>query len=104
MPDVSLGEITNIKGDANIGLAGTAGNDAIIAPNTQELAYLNAAAQTRNQANQFLAQQHRQNLEDSLKNFKATDVTGVFSPDYKDITDQYRNLTGQIYNNYDILS
>lgn len=104
MADVSLGEIAGIRGDANIGLAAGGGNDAVIAPATTELAYLNAAAQTRNQANQFLYNEHQKNIQNSLKNFNATDVTGVFSPDYKDITDQYRNLAGQIYDNYDVLA
>lgn len=103
MAEPTLGEIESIHGDPNIGLATTGVAPNIIAPNTNELAYLDAAAQRKDAANQFILQQHQANLTNTLKNFNDIDVSGVYGPDYNKITQDYKNLTGEIYDNYDVI-
>lgn len=103
MAEPTLGEITSIHGDPNLGLAGTGVASNVIAPNNTELAYLDAAARRRDAANKFILEQHNANLKNTLDNYNNIDTSGLFAPDYKDITDQYKNLTSKIYDNYDII-
>lgn len=104
MAEPTLGEIESIHGDPNIGLATTGVAPNVIAPNTNELAYLDAAARRRDAANQFLLQQHQANLKSNLEDFGKIDTSNLFQPDYKDITSDYANLTNKIVDNYDVLS
>jgi hypothetical protein len=103
MAEPTLGEITSIHGDPNLGLADAGVASNVIAPNNTELAYLDAAARRRDAANKFILEQHNANLKNTLDNYNNIDTSGLFSPDYKDITDQYKNLTSKIYDNYDII-
>lgn len=99
----TLGEITNIQGNAADGGADTGIGTNVLPQQTNELAYLSAAQQAQQRADEFVLAQHNKNLKDTLDNFNNIDVNGVYGPDYNKITSDYQDLTKDIYDNYDLI-
>lgn len=99
---VSLGEIANIKGDADLAQGGF-GTDAILPENNTALAYLANAANLHAGANKYLADVHNQRLQDYLKNFQNIDLKNLAPGDYDPLSQQYIDLSKDLADNYDVI-
>jgi hypothetical protein len=99
---VSLSEIANIKGDADLAQGGF-GTDAILPENNTALAYLQNAANLQAGANKYLAEVHNQRMQDYLNNFRNIDLKNLAPGDYDPLSNQYINLAKDISDNYDVI-
>lgn len=99
---VSLGEIANIKGDADLAQGGF-GTDAVLPENNTALAYLANAANLHAGANKYLAEVHNQRLQDYLNNFHNIDLKNLAPGDYDPLSQQYIDLSKDLADNYDVI-
>lgn len=103
---VSLGEITGIRGDAQIagGTAGVGGNLAALPADQIGLQLLDSAANARMLANRYALDFQQQQLRDYLQNFNALEVQGVMESDYPAITAEYAQYAKKLADNYDVIA
>lgn len=99
---VSLGEIANIKGDADLAQGGF-GTDAVLPENNTALAYLSNAANLQAGANKYLAEVHNKRMEDYLSNFHNIDLKNLAPGDYDNLSQQYVDLSKDLADNFDVI-
>jgi hypothetical protein len=100
----SLGEITGIKGDADLayGTAGVGGTDVVFNWN-KGIDLLNNATLAKQQNDRWKYEQFQKNLADNFKGFNDLDVNGVMEKDYDKIIDDYKGLAGEMAENIGVL-
>lgn len=98
----TLSEIQGIKGDAQIGAAGS-GLDITETKPDNSLQYLQTAAQYTAQADKAVYDQYQENLKNTLSNINSISTADVFNPDFKDVQVKYAGLLKDISQNYDII-
>lgn len=100
--NVSLGEITSVKGDADLayGAAGNGGTNVVLPP-SEAVAYLNNAAKLKAANDQWKYEQYTNALKENVKNLP--DINGIRGADNKDITSDYKKLLGMYAENPSML-
>lgn len=103
MAEPSLGEITSIRGDADLSYGSPDGGINTVLPFSKGIEYLSRYAQNKMQADQFKYAQFQKNLESYMQDFDKVDVSGVMNKDYPELTKQWVSLAKDVYDNYDII-
>lgn len=100
----TLGEILQAKGDADYADGGLGGN---IAPELYSSAaanqYLQHAADLTYNAHRYLAEQHDQNMRETLKNLNDVDFKNLLPQDSQDLMNQYTGVLQNTANNFGVV-
>lgn len=102
--NVSLGEITGIQGNADIGMgtAGVGGTDTVV-PFGKAVDFISQAAQQKQDADRFRIGEYQKNLENYFNNFNKIDTSKVMAADQGDIGQQYAQLANNLASNMDVI-
>lgn len=101
--DVSLSEITSVKGDPDLAYGSPAGGTDAVVPFSKGIDYLTQAARDKQEATKFKYLEFKKNQEDYYKNFNTLDVNGLMPGDYPQISQEYAKLVGDLATHLDVI-